>query len=175
MITELNSIKNRGLELKDRMISNRIFVSSLASFLIVFAFSMSSPSSFFQFVMPAMASMDNDLTTGFRISKNLFDDNAGHLMGWNPNGVKTDFEISDGVISTATHDEIYVTSTSSDGCQATQRLVFTSQMLVKCDTPPAENDALNYIVTKLPSQVIGPSSSSYAVATASTFPFAFIR
>jgi len=48
-------------------------------------------------------------------------------------------------------------------------------MLVKCDTPPAENDALNYIVTKLPSQVIGPSSSSYAVATASTFPFAFIR
>lgn len=157
------------------MISNKIFVTSLALLLIVFAFSISSPSSFIQFLKPAVAITDNDLTTGFRISKNLFDDNAGHLMGWNPNGARTDFEISDGVVSTATDDEIYVTSTGSDGCHASQRLVFTSQMFVKCHTPPAENDVLNYIVIKLPSQVIGPSSSSYGVATASTFPFALIR
>jgi hypothetical protein len=148
----LNSIKNRGLEPKKKMRSNRIFTTSLTLLLVVFAFTMSSPSSFFQFVRPASAITGNDVSTGFMTDKNLFDDNAGHIMGWNPNGAETDFRISDGAISRATDHEIYVSSTGSDGCQATKRLVFTSQMFVECDTPPAENDVLNYIITKLPSQ-----------------------
>lgn len=171
MITELNSIKDRGLEPKKKMTSNRIFTTSLTLLLVVFSFTLSSPSSFFQPVKPAMAITDNDVSTGFMISKNLFDDKAGHIMGWNPNGAETDFQISDGVVSRATDDKIYVSSTSSNGCQATKRLVFTSQMFIQCDTPPAENDVLNYIVT---SQAIGSSSASSASATASTFPFALI-
>ena len=101
-----------------------------------------------------MAITGNDVSTGFVIRKNLFDNNPGHISGWNPNGAETDFQISDGDISRATDDEIYVSSTSSDGCHATKWQVFTSQMFVECDTPPAENDVLNYIITKLPSQVI---------------------
>jgi hypothetical protein len=174
MINELNSIKNRGLQPKKKMTSNRIFTTSLTLLLVVFAFTISSPSSFLQLVKPAMAITGNDVSTGFMISKNLFDDNSGHIMGWNPNGAATDFQISDGVISRATDGKIDVSSTSSDGCQATKRLVFTSQMFVECDTPPAENDVLNFTVTKLLSQVIGSSSASSASATAFTFPFALI-
>jgi len=133
---------------------------------------MSSPSSFFHLVKPIMAVTDNDVSTGFMINKNLFDDNAGHTMGWNPNGAETHFQISDGVVSTAIDGKIYVSSTSSDACHATKRLVFTSQMFVECDTPPAENDVLNYIVT---SHAIDLSSASPAPATASTFPFSLIR
>jgi hypothetical protein len=84
------------------------------------------------------------------------------------------FKYPMGDISRDTDDEIYVSSSSSDGCQATKWLVFTSQMFVECDSPPAENEVLNYIITKLPSQVIGSSSASSASATASTFPFALI-
>jgi hypothetical protein len=175
MIILLKSNENRGLQPKKEISSKRIFKTSFTLLLIVFAFTLTSPSSFFQFVKPAMAITGNDVSTGFRINRNLFDNNIGHISGWNPNGADTVFRISDGAISRATDDKIHVSSTSSDGCQVTKWLVFTSQMFVKCDTPPAENDVLNYIITKPSSQVIGPSSPSYASATASTFPFALIR
>jgi hypothetical protein len=96
MITELDRINNRGLEPKKKMKSNRIFTTSLTLLLVVFAFTISSPSSFFQFVKPAMAITGDDVSTGFMIRKNLFDNNAGHISGWNPNGAETDFQISDG-------------------------------------------------------------------------------
>jgi hypothetical protein len=176
IIIPLNSNKNGRLETKKEITPKRIFTTSLTLLLIVFAFTMSSPSSFFQFVKPSMAITDNDVSTGFMISKNLFDNNAGHISGWDPNGAQTGFRISDGDISRATDDEIYVSSTSSDGCQTTMSLVPTSQMFVECDSPPAENDVLNYIITKLPSRVISSSSDSSPSPspTTSTFPFALI-
>jgi hypothetical protein len=50
----MKSIKNDGLEPKE-LKSRRLFKTSLALTLIVFAFTMSSPSSFFQIIKPAMA------------------------------------------------------------------------------------------------------------------------
>jgi hypothetical protein len=51
----MKSIKNRGLEPKKGIRSKRIFKTSLTLLLIVFAFTMSSPSSFFQIVKPVAA------------------------------------------------------------------------------------------------------------------------
>jgi len=51
----MKSITSEGLEPKKVRASNRIFKTSLALALVVFAFTMSYPSSFFQFVKPAEA------------------------------------------------------------------------------------------------------------------------
>ena len=53
----MNSIKSVDLGRKKKNASKRIFKISFTLLLIVFAFTMSSPSSFFQIIKPAMAAV----------------------------------------------------------------------------------------------------------------------
>jgi hypothetical protein len=106
------------------------------------------------------------------VRRTLHDITAGHAHGWDPNGVKTDFTISDGdvQIEEEAGDQTFITLMLRDS-HATKSICMVNDIeeanfFMNCNTPPAENAQLHYEIHKLPANVITSSLSS------SSSPFA---
>jgi hypothetical protein len=88
----------------------------------------------------------------------IFDNDAGHAVGWNPDGVTTSFTISPapGVMGGFT-EQIVLTGGVSPGplysnCGVTQ-LSFDSFSLI-CEHPPADGIGLRYLRVDIPTEIV---------------------
>jgi len=126
----------------------------------------SSPS----FVIKAIEGLD--ISPYLMVRKTLNDNTAGHAHGWDPNGVKTDFTISDGdvQIEEEAGDQTFITLMLRDS-HATKSICMVNDIeeanfFMNCNTPPASSAELHYEIHKLPANVITSSltssSSSFA-------------
>jgi hypothetical protein len=88
----------------------------------------------------------------------IFDNDAGHAVGWNPDGVTTSFNISPapGVTSGIT-EQIVPTGGVSPGplysnCGMTQS--GSESFFLICEHPPANGIALRYLRVDIPTQIV---------------------
>jgi len=104
----------------------------------------------------------NDVSPAFMIRKTLKDDPAGNALGWNPNGVDTIFSIDDPDV-TGSPDGTFVQAYDQSGgrCRVTNALDGPELpgFLVRCEIPASENGVLQYMITKLPANVVTSSAS----------------
>jgi hypothetical protein len=102
-----------------------------------------------------------DLSTGLTIRKTLNDDNAGHAHGWDPNGSTKSFAIFDSDIAGASDSEfisvmiryanlVYCTASPGD----------TGLFVVHCNSAPVGSAVLDYVITKLPANVVTSTDTS---------------
>jgi hypothetical protein len=101
----------------------------------------------------------NDVSPGFIKRKSLLDDAAGNAHGWNPDGSAKIFGIVDGDVSGPAIN-IFVSAIDEDGagCRTTDFDSEENLMSIKCDVAPANNNALHYLITKLPANVVTSTS-----------------
>ena len=125
------------------------------------------------FTFPIKSITGNDVSPNFMIRKTLLDDEAGNALGWNPNDVDDLFSISDDTnlgdpIENVFIDMVITNSNGVASCNAipTDTPAFT----IVCNEPPPEGAHLNYLITKLPSNVVTSSSLSVSESTISS-PF----
>ena len=100
-----------------------------------------------------------DVSPGFIKRKTLLDDAAGNTHGWNPDGSAKIFGIIDGDISEPANN-IFVSAIDEDGagCRIIDFDAEENLMSIRCDVPPANNNALHYLITKLPANVVTSTS-----------------
>jgi hypothetical protein len=121
-----------------------------------------------------------DISPNFMNRKTLFDDTAGHALGWDPNGVTTDFTIEDHdvQIDEEAVDQTFVTlmlrnsHTSNAVCMVNH--TDFEFFLMNCIGAPPNGAQLHYEIHKLPANRITSTSttSSTSSSTASASPFA---
>ncbi len=109
-----------------------------------------------------------DISTAFMIQKTLHDDTVGNTLGWNPDGFKKAFAISDPDISSAPNSQfvsMMIRSENAVFCSAAG--ADTGLFVVYCNSAPQNSADINYIITKLPSHDVtsslSASSESYAL------------
>jgi hypothetical protein len=97
----------------------------------------------------------SDVSSNFIKRKTLLDDAAGNTHGWNPDGSVKNFGIVDGDVSGPANN-IFVSAIDEDGagCRTTDIMSEENLMSINCDVAPANNNALHYLITKLPENVV---------------------
>lgn len=81
----------------------------------------------------------------------LLDNPSGNALGWNPNGVSTDFAIAEVLFL----DESLVSINLENGdnvCTVDDTFVLgpPTRFGIKCTTPPPQGTELHYLLTNLP-------------------------
>jgi hypothetical protein len=107
----------------------------------------------------------SDISTAFMIQKTLHDDTVGNTLGWNPDGFKKAFAISDPDISSEPNSQfvsMMVRSENAVFCSAAG--ADTGLFVVYCNSAPQNSAAINYIITKLPSHDVTSSLSASSVS-----------
>jgi hypothetical protein len=103
----------------------------------------------------------NDVSPQFMIRKTLYDDDAGHTHGWDPDSSTTAYAISDSEFSGASNSE-FVSVMISNGnpafCAAAGADV--GLFVVYCNSAPGNSAQLDYVITKLPAHVVTSTASS---------------
>jgi len=108
----------------------------------------------------------NDISPGFMIKKTLQDTTAGHAHGWDPNDFATFFSIADNDFSSLDPSSVLVNiNVDSFGSGICSVDNIFSGFSIRCDSPLPNGSTLNYIITKLPQNVV---TSSTSVSTTST-------
>jgi hypothetical protein len=111
----------------------------------------------------------NDVSSSFMIRKTLNDDPAGHAHGWDPNGSTKSFAIFDSGISGASDNEfISVMIRYANLAYCTASPGDTGLFVVHCDSAPVDSAVLDYIITKLPANVV--TSTDTSAFTSSPLP-----
>jgi len=118
-----------------------------------------------------------DISPFFMNRKTLYDDTAGHAHGWDPNGVTTDFTITDSdvQIDEEAVDQTFVTvmlrnsHTSNAVCMVNHTDL--DHFFMNCIGAPPNGASLHYEIHKLPANPITSSSSS----SSSLSPFASLQ
>ena len=103
----------------------------------------------------------SDISTALMIQKTLHDDTVGNTRGWNPDGSKKAFAISDPDISSAPDSQFVSMMIRSENpvfCAAAG--ADTGLFVVYCDSAPRNSADINYIITKLPSHDVTSSLSA---------------
>jgi len=111
----------------------------------------------------------DDVSPSFMIRKTLYDDDAGHVHGWDPNGSTKSFAIFDPDISGASDSEfinvmiryanlVYCTASPGD----------TGLFVVHCDSAPVDSAVLDYVTTKLPANVVTSTETSTFTSSSPT-------
>jgi hypothetical protein len=123
------------------------------------------PTSSASFFMKAIEGRDIDPYLMNR--KTLLDNTAGHARGWNPNGVTTDFTITDHdvQIDEEAQDQTFVTlmlrdSHSSKAICMVNHTDF-EHFLMNCTAAPPNDAELHYEIHKLPANRITSTSASF--------------
>lgn len=112
-------------------------------------------------VFPIKSITGDDVSPNFMIRKTLNDDDAGHAHGWDPNGSTKSFAIFDSDISGASDSEfISVMIRYANLAYCTASPGDTGLFVVHCDTPPVDSAVLDYIITKLPANVVTSTDTS---------------
>ena len=105
--------------------------------------------------------MGKDRSKGLTIRKTLYDDAAGHSHGWDPNGSTKSFAIFDSDIIGASDNEfISVMIRYSNLVYCTASPGDTGLFVVHCNTAPVGSAVLDYVITKLPANVVTSTDTS---------------
>ena len=117
----------------------------------------------------------DDVSTGFMIRKTLNDDAAGHAHGWDPTGIPGTFafEIQDDDITGSKENiliEVNVDSNDAIVCSFNHLDVQLHDFRVRCNGLPSDGSTLNYVITKLPANVVTSSLSVSPSSTSSSTP-----
>ena len=106
---------------------------------------------------------DNSITStkpaeSFMKKVAVSDTPAGNAKGWTPDGVDTTFTISEPLLSTAsfTYVTMYVLSGTSTNhfCNVVPVDAIFGNFDIACSSPPANLDALRYVVINLPTELV---------------------
>lgn len=81
----------------------------------------------------------------------VFDDAAGHALGWDPNGVTTSITITEPAVIHIDFSFISAVTRNNplDNCWATTGFT-PGQFFVTCQSAPGGGEELHYIITNLP-------------------------
>ncbi len=108
-----------------------------------------------------------DIDPNLMVRKTLLDNTAGNARGWDPNGVTTDFTITDHDVQTdeEAQDETFVTlmlrdSHSSNAICMVNHTDF-EHFLMNCTAAPPNDAELHYEIHKLPANRITSTSTSF--------------
>jgi len=111
----------------------------------------------------------DDVSPDFMIRKTLYDDNAGHAHGWDPNGSTKSFAIFDSDIAGASDSEfISVMIRYANLAYCTSSPGDTGLFVVHCNAAPVDSAVLDYVITKLPANVV--TSTDTPTFTSSSLP-----
>jgi hypothetical protein len=125
------------------------------------------------FTFPIKRITGNDVSPQFMIRKTLNDDDAGHAHGWNPDASTTGYAISDSDISGAFNSEfVSVMLHNGNPVFCTAAGADTGLFVVYCNSPPGNFAKLDYIITKLPADIVTSTSSSSSLSSS---PFATLQ
>jgi hypothetical protein len=103
----------------------------------------------------------DDVSPSFMIRKTLNDDDAGHTHGWNPDGGTKSFAIFDSDILGASDSEfIDVMIRYSNLAYCTASPGDTGLFVVHCNNAPVDSAVLDYVITKLPANVVTSTDTS---------------
>ena len=118
------------------------------------------------------AILGKDVSPGFIKRKTLLDDAAGNTHGWNPDGSAKIFGIIDDDIPGPTNDVFFCSAIDEDGagCRTIDFDAEENLMSIRCDFPPANNNALHYLITKLPPNVVTSTLISSQSLLSSSIP-----
>src|SRR4029078_5821059 len=96
----------------------------------------------------------DDVSPSFMVRKTLYDDDAGHAHGWDPNGSTKSFAIFDSDIAGASDSEfISVMIRYANLAYCTSHPGDTGLFFVHCNNAPVDSAVLDYVITKLPANV----------------------
>jgi len=103
----------------------------------------------------------DDISPSFMIRKTLYDDDAGHAHGWDPNGSTKSFAIFDSDIQGASDSEfISVMIRYANLAYCTSSPGDTGLFVVHCNNAPVDSAVLDYVITKLPANVVTSTDTS---------------
>jgi len=116
----------------------------------------------------------DDVSPAFMIRKTLYDDEAGLAHGWDPNGSTKSFAIFDSDISGASDSEfISVMIRYANLAYCTASPGDTGLFVVHCNSAPVDSAVLDYVITKLPANVVTSTDTSAFTSSSTTIsPFA---
>jgi len=113
----------------------------------------------------------NDISREFMVRKTLNDDDAGHAHGWNPDGSTKSFAIFDSDIIGASDSEfIDVMIRYANLAYCTASPGDTGLFVVHCNSPPVDSSVLDYVITKLPANVVTSTDTSAFKTSSSALP-----
>jgi hypothetical protein len=100
-----------------------------------------------------------------QIRKTLNDDTAGHSYGWDPDGSRADFVISDSDagVTSSTSDSVFISLMTRNNFQGICMVADTQETFfeIRCSGGPNDGSELHYVITTLPPHVVvSPLSSS---------------
>lgn len=111
----------------------------------------------------------DDVSPTFMVRKTLYDDDAGHAQGWDPNGSTKSFAIFDSNIAGASDSEfISVMIRYANLAYCTASPGDTGLFVVHCNNAPVDSAVLDYVVTKLPANVVTSTDTSAFKSSAIT-------
>lgn len=103
----------------------------------------------------------DDVSPAFMVRKTLYDDDAGHAHGWDPNGSTKSFAIFDSNIAGASDsDFISVMIRYANLAYCTASPGDTGLFVVHCNNAPVDSAVLDYVITKLPANVVTSTDTS---------------
>jgi hypothetical protein len=103
----------------------------------------------------------NDISPDFMIRKSLYDDDAGHAHGWDPNSSTKSFAIYDSDIAGASDSEfISVMIRYANLAYCTASPGDTGLFVVHCNNAPVDSAVLDYVITRLPANVVTSTDTS---------------
>jgi hypothetical protein len=101
-----------------------------------------------------LSSLDSKPAESFMKKVTVFDNDAGHAVGWNPNGIDiTTFFINEPLAGNPdSSGSSAIVNVVNRVCSAAQ--VFAGTLEVVCTTPPADTASLDYIIINLPPNTV---------------------
>ena len=111
----------------------------------------------------------NEISPAFMIRKTLLDDLAGHAKFWDPDGVKTFIPVLDSDLTGSFTSNFVDIDVNGANCSADLGAFFPSGFGVRCSSPIPNNSQLQYIITKLPGNIVTSSLSVSSSTISSPF------
>jgi len=105
----------------------------------------------------------NDVSPNFMIQKILTDEPNGNNLGWNPDGVGTNFVIEDSDIKAPLSNIHISLNTQSSVAGEGGCTVFLIELVAfhfTCSSPPPNHAKLHYLIIKLPAHITASSVSA---------------
>jgi len=99
----------------------------------------------------------NEISPGFMVRKTVSDDDAGHAVGWDPNGVKNQLRISEPNAKADSLVFIAIFNNFPSACTGNSSIDPSPAIFVTCSTAIGDHAQLNYILFNLPNQVVTSS------------------
>jgi len=115
----------------------------------------------------------DDISPDFMVRKTMYDDDAGHAHGWDPDASTTSYAIFDSDITGASDDEfVSVMVRYGNAVYCTAATADTGLFVVHCNSAPGDSAVLDYIITRLPSHVV---TSTVVSSSITASPFASLQ